>query len=151
MNTSALFKVGLTIKALNGFAEIIGGAMLLMPLEVARVVLHLSMKEFEKNPNAAIGVGLERLGFSVLSVTVLGALYLMVHGVTKVVLIGAAFKEKMWGYHGLIIILSVFSVLELWRSVEKHSALILALAFFDALIVLLVAKEYSARLRRSVG
>lgn len=155
MRAELLFRVSLAIKGLDAIAEFAGGLFLLMPSHVSRVALELAGRESARHPHAAIGRILESLGTSVLTVTLGGAIYLMVHGLAKVVLIAAALKGKSWGYVGLIAVLSVFAVFELYRFLTRQAYGLLALAIFDGFVVYLIAKEYrthgSSRTRRSAS
>lgn len=140
-----VFQVGLVAKGLDALAEIVGGALLLMPAWVSHVVLRLSERELAKHPQLAIGHALERAGISVLSVTVGGALYLIGHGLAKAILIYGALKEQIWGFVGLIGVLSIFALIEAAEFLVKHSLVMLSLAFFDTFIVVLIAREWRRR------
>jgi uncharacterized membrane protein len=140
-----VFQIGLVVKGLDALGEIVGGTLLLMPTWVSHEVLRLSERETAKHPHLAIGEALERAGISVLSVTVGGAIYLIGHGLAKAILICGAMKEQVWGFVGLIGVLSIFAVIEGAEFFVKHSLVMLSLAFFDTFIVVLIAREWRRR------
>ncbi len=139
--TDKLFELGLIIKGVDAIFEIMGGLLLLTPIRVSgwlAVISQHSKHELTAHlwQNVADKVALASIAT---------ALYLLVHGMAKVVLIAAVFKDKKWGYVGLMGVLSFFAVFELFKAASKHESLVLALCFFDALIVFLIAKEYQKK------
>lgn len=146
MRTKALFETGLILKGLDAVLEIVGGVILLFPATVdktATALLHHELLVAVRHPHAAM---LEhRAVLALQSATVASAAYLVAHGTAKVILIVAVFKDKRWGYQGLMGVLSVFAVVELARCFAEGSWAMFALALLDLLIVWLIVREFRIR------
>ena len=147
MNRTAetIFKVGLIIKGVDSLFEVLGGLLLTMPTKLARVRLVLAHHELYRHHDVLAGK-LDRLADEVTVQVHLGsALYLLVHGLAKVILIAAVFKGKQWGYLGLIGVLSIFSAIEMVRVVTAQEYVTGVLGLFDIAVVVLMVKEYRQR------
>jgi len=142
--TDFLFRVGLIVKGVDSLFEILGGVLLMMPTRLAGYIGLLSQHELYKHP--ALSGKLDHLADSVTLHASMGeAAYLMVHGLAKVILISAIFREKRWGYLGLMGVLSLFTAIEVFRAVTHHEIVTGALAAFDLFVVVLIYKEYVQR------
>ncbi len=141
-----LFRASLILKGLDALLEALGGILLLMPFELDRTISFLLQHELYAEVRHPTTAHIEHAAAVALqNATLVGAIYLIIHGLAKVILIAAVFKEKKWGFVGLVGVLSVFALVELFRFATTHSVLVLALALFDAFIVYLIAKEYRIR------
>ena len=150
--TDFLFRLGLIIKGIDAILEVIGGILLLSPLRVDRMIEFFLQHELYNSVRHPTTAHLQHAAAEALAkATLAGAIYLIVHGGAKAVLILAVFKDKKWGYLGLMGVLSVFTVIEVVKGILDHSALAGALAVFDVFIVYLIAKEYRMHfLKRNV-
>ena len=72
-----------------------------------------------------------------------GAMYLLTHGLVKVVLVVALLLNKLWAYPWMIGVLLLFIGYQLYRIVLQPSAGLVALTVFDGLIVVLTWREYA--------
>lgn len=143
--TDNLFKIGLVIKGVDSVFEVIGGILLTMPVKMAKYLSVLAEHELYRHHQVLSG-RLDKLAESVTTHASIGeAVYLIIHGLAKVVLILAIYKGKKWGYVGLIGVLSLFSAIEIARGFYAHEILTAALAAFDILMVILIWKEYKAK------
>jgi uncharacterized membrane protein len=151
--TDFLFRLGLIIKGIDAILEVIGGVLLLSPLRVDRMIEFLLQHELYNSVRHPTTAHLQHAAAEALAkATLAGAIYLIVHGSAKTILILAVFKDKKWGYIGLVAVLSVFTVIEVVKGVMDHSALAGALAAFDLFIVYLIGKEYKTHfLKRTIG
>lgn len=146
--TDALFKIGMIIKGVDSVFEVIGGVILTTPAKLARYILVLSQHEAFRHHEALAG-RLDRLAESVTVHPHLGqAIYLIVHGLAKLVLIVAIMREKRWGYIGLMAVLSLFATIEIVRAITAGEVVTGVLALFDIFVVVLIVKEYRARFGR---
>jgi uncharacterized membrane protein len=75
-----------------------------------------------------------------------GAVYLLAHGLVKVILVGALLKNQLWAYPWTIVFLGVFIVYQLYRLSLKPSVGLTALTIFDAVIAWLTYREYRKQL-----
>jgi uncharacterized membrane protein len=80
-----------------------------------------------------------------------GAIYLLAHGLVKVILVAALLKNQLWAYPWTIGFLGVFIVYQLYRLSLKPSVGLTALTIFDAVIVWLTWREYRKQLAVTRG
>ncbi|MHB8637495.1 MAG: DUF2127 domain-containing protein [Fimbriimonadaceae bacterium] len=145
LSAQLLLRIGLAVKGVDASLEVVGGVLLLMPARVARYLLVLSQHEAYTHHQVLAG-RLDRLSESVQVHSHLGmALYLMVHGLAKIVLIAAILRGKRWGYTGLIGVLLLFTVIEAVRVITAHEILTGILGLFDLGVVILIYMEYRAK------
>ena len=81
------------------------------------------------------------------SAVLFGAIYLLVHGAVKVVLVIALLLNKLWAYPCLIVVLLIFIGYQLYRIALDPSPGLIALTIFDTLIVALTWREYRRQRR----
>jgi uncharacterized membrane protein len=77
-----------------------------------------------------------------------GAVYLLAHGVVKVVLVTALLLNKLWAYPWMIVVLLLFIAYQLYRIVLNPTAGLIGLTIFDIVIVALTWREYHEQRRR---
>ena len=143
--TDSLFRIGLIVKGVDALFEVVGGALFAMPGRLARWILVLSQLEVYRHHDALAG-RLDNLADRIHNHASIGqAVYLIVHGAAKVILVSAIFKEKKWGYQGLIGVLSIFGLIEFGQALVKGEVVVALLGVFDAALVYLIAKEYRAK------
>jgi uncharacterized membrane protein len=68
--------------------------------------------------------------------------YLLLHGITKIVLVAALLRNQLWAYPLLIGFLLIFIVYQLYRVVLSPTFGLSALTIFDAAIVWLTWREW---------
>jgi uncharacterized membrane protein len=140
-----LFELGIILKGLNGVAELVGGLLLLFttPAAIHRVVVALTQGELSEDPHDLIARYLLHTANGLTgSAVIFGAVYLLLHGAVKVVLVIALLLNKLWAYPCMIIVLLIFIGYQLYRIALQPSPALAALTVFDALIVTLTWREY---------
>jgi uncharacterized membrane protein len=75
-----------------------------------------------------------------------GAVYLLAHGLVKVILVAALLKNQLWAYPWMIGFLGVFIVYQLYRLSFQPSVGLTALTIFDTVIAWLTYREYRKQL-----
>ena len=70
------------------------------------------------------------------------AVYLLLHGIIKIVLVVALLRNQAWAYPSMIAFLLVFIVYQLYRLVLSPTLGLTVLTIFDALIVWLTWREW---------
>ena len=75
-----------------------------------------------------------------------GAVYLLAHGLVKVILVAALLKNQLWAYLWTIGFLGVFIAYQLYRLSFQPSVGLTALTIFDASIAWLTWREYRKQL-----
>src|SRR5579875_753736 len=105
------FFVTLVLKGLYGAVEVIAGVALLLvsPAQLEAAARALTRHELREDPHDPVAHWL--LGYTgglSVSATVFGAVYLLVHGAVKVILVVAVLRDKLWAYPWLIGFLVAF-------------------------------------------
>jgi uncharacterized membrane protein len=143
------FKIGLVLKGLDGVLEIAGGLLLLFlsPHAIEHIVRTLTAHELSEDPHDLIArYLLHTASHLTTSTTLFGAVYLLSHGVTKVVLVVLVLRDKLWAYPWLIALLLAFIAYQLYRITAVHfSAGLTALTVFDIALVWLTWREYRSK------
>jgi uncharacterized membrane protein len=145
------FEVSIIIKGLDGVLELLGGVLLLLvsPATINHLIARLTQHELSEDPNDWVATHLMRLGNGLSGSAVkFAAAYLLVHGIVKVVLVGALLRNQLWAYPWLIITLVVFMGYQLYRIALEPTAWLIGLTIFDAFVVWLTWREWRKQLRR---
>jgi uncharacterized membrane protein len=80
------------------------------------------------------------------SAVLFGAVYLLAHGLVKVILVTALLKNQRWAYPWTIGFLGVFIVYQLYRLGLQPSVGLTAVTIFDMVIAWLAYREYRKQL-----
>jgi uncharacterized membrane protein len=148
------FEVAITLKGLDGVLEVIGGLLLLVvtPSTINRVVAALTAHELSQDPHDFIANHLLNMAHGLTTSSVLfGSLYLLSHGLVKVVLVVALLKNRLWAYPWMIAFLLVFIVYQLYRIALFPTLGLTALTVFDLVVVWLTVREYQRHRQRQAG
>lgn len=144
------FFVSLILKGLDGAVELVGGLALFVitPAQISAVVRAITRHELREDPHDVIANALVHYTSTLgVATTIFGAVYLLVHGLVKVVLVVAVLRNKLWAYPILIAFLVAFIGYQTVELVINFSVGLLLLTLFDIFIVVLTVREY--RLHRS--
>ncbi|WAH95894.1 DUF2127 domain-containing protein [Arthrobacter sp. MMS18-M83] len=144
------FRVSLILKGLDGVLELVGGILLLVitPEQIGDLVRFLTQHELAQDPHDFVANSLVHFSSNLsVSASLFGAIYLLLHGVVKIVLVWAVLKDKLWAYPWMIAFLLVFIVYQGYRIVVAFSWGLVLLTAFDIFIVWITAREY--RLHRA--
>ena len=80
------------------------------------------------------------------SSTLYGAVYLLIHGAAKIVLVALVLRGKLWAYPLLIGLLLAFIAYQLYQIIAiRFSVGLTALTVFDAFLAWLTWREYQSR------
>jgi uncharacterized membrane protein len=146
-----LFIAGVILKGLDGAVEIIGGLLLLVadPAQIHGLVLRLTQPELAEDPQDFIATHLLHASGSLTgSAVAYAAVYLLVHGAVKVVLVTAVLLNKLWAYPWMIAVLLAFIAYQLYQFAVSPTPGLVALTVFDALVVVLTWHEYRRQRER---
>ena len=140
------------LKAADGVFEIVAGALLLIvsPSTIERIARRLTAHELSEDPHDRIShFILQTTDHLSSGATVFAAVYLLIHGVSKVVLVAFVLRDKLWAYPWLIALLGVFIAYQLYVLIfVRYSWSLTALTVFDGLLVWLTWREYQTRRAR---
>jgi len=149
------FKIGLVLKGLDGVLEVIGGLLLLFvsPNSIQHLVRALTAHELSEDPHDLVARYLLHTTAQLShGTTLFGAIYLLSHGLSKIVLVALVLRDKLWAYPWLIALLLAFIAYQLYQITAVHfSAGLAALTVFDAFLVWLTWREYRAKRGRQGG
>ncbi|WP_284977091.1 DUF2127 domain-containing protein [Arthrobacter sp. efr-133-TYG-104] len=147
------FRVSLILKGLDGVLELVGGVLLLLvtPRQIGDLVRFLTQHELAQDPNDVVANSLIHMTSSLsASASLFGAIYLLLHGLVKIVLVWAVLKEKLWAYPWMIAFLLVFIAYQTYRILVAFSWGMVLLTAFDIFIVWITWREYRLqRIRRA--
>ena len=146
------FKIGLVLKGLDGVLEVVGGILLLFlsPDAIEHLVRMLTAHELSEDPHDLVArYLLHTTAHLNHGTTLFGAIYLLSHGIAKLVLVALVLRDKLWAYPWLIGLLLEFIAYKLYQITAVHfSAGLTALTVFDAVLVWLTWREYRAKRAR---
>jgi len=145
------FEVGILLKGIHAALEIIGGVLLIFvkPSTLNFWVRALTQNELIEDPHdflANLIVGAS--GHYSLSSQHFGVAYLLSHGLVKIVLVLLLWRKKIWAYPLAAGILVLFIGYQVLRWTHTHSAFLVYLSLFDAVMIWLTLVEYR-RLNRT--
>ena len=146
------FKIGLVLKGLDGILEVVGGILLvfLSPHTIQSLARTLTAHELSQDPHDLIARSLlHTTSHLTTGTTLFGAVYLLSHGLAKIVLVAFVLRDKLWAYPWLIVLLLAFIGYQLYRITAVHFSVgLTALTIFDAVLVWLTWREYQAKRTR---
>jgi uncharacterized membrane protein len=139
------FRAGVTMKGVDGLLEAIGGVLLwfIKPSEMSRTLQALFQHELSRDPHDFIAAHLLHLSERLArGDPVFASIYLLSHGLVKVLLAVALWLNELWAYPLAIMVFSAFGVYQVYRYSHTHSIVLLVLTVSDAAIVWLTWAEY---------
>jgi uncharacterized membrane protein len=139
------FKLSIILKGIHAVIEIVGGLLLLViPSSVlASLAVWVTQEELLEDPHDLIANFFLKFS-SQLSVSseLFGGLYLLSHGLIKIVLVVALLKNKLWAYPWSLVVLSLFILYQVYRFTFTHSLGLIILTIFDLAVMWLIWREY---------
>jgi uncharacterized membrane protein len=145
------FEVGILLKGLDGLLEVAGGILLffIRPEYLNHLAITLTQHELTEDPRDFLATHLlhstQNLAAGSL---VFAALYLLSHGLVKLVLVWEILHNRLWAYLGLIYLTFGFMIYQVYRFTYSHSLSLVLLTVFDGVIVYLTVVEYRKRKSR---
>jgi uncharacterized membrane protein len=143
--TDKAFRISLLLKGLDGLLECIGGVFLLLvnPDQINRWARNLTEGELSRDRHDFIANHILKTAHDLTGASLLfGALYLLSHGVVKLVLVIEVLRNHMWAYLALIAVTALFVVYQVYRLIDKFTLGLFLLTLFDLVIIYLTQKEY---------
>jgi|HubBroStandDraft_4_1064222.scaffolds.fasta_scaffold351000_1 uncharacterized membrane protein len=139
------FRYSLTVKGLHALLEMILGIAILVvnPQAMNRFALTVLNPELSEDPGDFIATHVLR-AFQQFAAggKHFASLYLLSHGLVKIVLIVALFRNKLWAYPTMIVTLSAFVFYQSYRFVLTHSLFMIFLTLFDIVVIAMTWLEY---------
>ena len=149
------FRAGITAKGFDGVLETVGGVLLwfVKPSSFAWLQTFW-LHEIAHDRHDFIAVHMLHMSQRLASSDpVFASIYLLSHGLIKVVLAIALWLDELWAYPLAIAVFGGFCVYQVYRYTYTHSEALLWLTVFDIAVVVLTWKEYrvQASARKEVG
>ena len=147
-----VFLVSVWIKGIVGLLQAVSGTLLLLVTQQALTafVMHLTTPELSEDPHDLIATFLKSSAQHWGSGTQLFAgVYLILHGVIKILLVAGLLRKKMWSYPVSLWVLGAFIVYQCYRYTFTHSVWLVLLTTLDVAVVGLIFHEY--RIRKTLG
>lgn len=139
------FKVGMIAKGIDGVLELVGGILLLVatPAKIQGWVAVLTQHELNEDPNDFMATHLLHGTSGLTGGTVFfGAIYLLLHGLVKIVLVIALLLNKLWAYPWMIAVLIAFTAYQAYQFALSPTVGLIVLTILDVLILVLTWHEY---------
>lgn len=113
------------------------------PARINRLVVTVTQHELSEDPHDFTAGHLLRYTHALTgSALAFAAVYLLLHGITKITLVAALLRSQLWAYPWMIAFLLIFIAYQLYRSVLSRSLALSALTIFDAFITWLTWREW---------
>lgn len=160
MNAKSLqheaFRAGISVKGFDGILETVGGLLLwfVKPSSFAWLETFW-LRQLAYSRHDFIAVHMLHMSERLASGDpVFASLYLLAHGLIKVVLAIALWLDELWAYPLAIAVFGGFCVYQVYRYTHTRSEALIWLTVFDIAVVALTWREYrlqtSARKAASV-
>ena len=142
---ATLFKTAIIIKGIDGIIEVIAGFFLFFESNfISGIIRKIFEHELSEEPSDVIANFLINAAQNIsLSSQHFIALYLLIHGLIKMGLVYALLKKIMWAYPLSLVFLSLLIIFQVVRFCFTHSVILLFFTLLDAVIVLVIRKEYN--------
>lgn len=139
------FHIGLLIKGVYDFGEILCGILFifLTPERMSKIINAISANELREDPNDLIMRQLISFSnkFSI-DMQYTASIYLLSHGLIKIIIIILLWKQKLWAYPFSCVIFSIFVIIQMTRFSQTYSIALLFLSLIDFLMIILTILEY---------
>lgn len=144
------FRISLLLKAADAVLEMVGGVLFLVvpPSAVGHLVAVLTQHELSEDPGDRVARILRETVQHFAAGRHFGAIYLLSHGVSKIVLVVEIFRGRLWAYPAMLVLLATFIVYQSYRLVRAFTVGMLALTLFDAIVICLTWREYGRQRER---
>ena len=147
-----LFVVAVVLKGLNGMVELVAGSSILAVGHAGLngIVTLLTARELSEDPTDLVA-NLLRRWFAQLSpdAELFAAVYLLTHGVAKIVLATCLLREKSWAFPVAAAFFALFIAYMSYRLVLGWSWSIAAFCLLDLATLFLVLHEWRASSERA--
>lgn len=149
-NLHRAFEISLLLKAFFAALEALGGVLaFLVPQRfILNLIVELTQQGRILYPDNAVAMFLVHAAenFSISTRHFVG-LYLLTHGLVKLVALAGLWRDKSWAYPFAMVVFILFIVYQLYRFTFTHSPWLLLLTVFDIVVLGLIWNECRQRQR----
>jgi uncharacterized membrane protein len=141
------FNVALILKGLDGLLELLGGILLIIisPETINRLAHSLTQHELSEDPHDFLAHHLLLLTANLHNTQTFGALYLLTHGLVKLVIVIGLMRREHWAYYVAFVFLGGFVIYQVYRLTYAPSVGLALLTVFDLFIIWLTWREFQRR------
>jgi uncharacterized membrane protein len=139
------FWLSLFLKGMDGALQLLGGIVVILfePGTLGKVYRYLTRFLLGKSSHNAEADFIRDAAHSFhISIEVLVCIYLLSHGIIKVLLVYGLLKEKLWVFPAALVGFGFFLALEIYRIGEHFYWAILILMCIDVFVVSMVILEW---------
>ena len=139
------FEATLGLKALFAFGETISGVLLffITPTWLNGLINRITRAELREDPNDWLSNLLVRFGHNFTSsAALLAGIYLLLHGVIKLVTLFLLWRKILWAYPLAIIVFFGFIAYQVFEFVSRHSVFMILVTALDLFMIVLTWLEY---------
>ena len=139
------FYGGLAIKAINALLEFIGGLLLMLISNerLDQIIQLIALPVLREEPNHTLMNYLVIISQSFSSSTQnTVAIFMLLHGMTKLAVIWPLWKKKLWAYPPAVVVFGLFVAYEIYCYMQSPSVLLPILIIIDAAIIVMIILEY---------
>jgi len=137
-----VFVWGILLKAIDGILETLAGIVLFFPNTLTTLVQFLILNELIEDPHDFFILQIKHALPLLTGNSFFFALYLISHGLIKIILVAGLLRDKIWAYPSAIAVFSLFIVYQLYRYIFSHSIFLLVLTVLDIAVIWLTWHEY---------
>lgn len=139
------YVIGIILKGVNGVLELIGGTLVLTLSShtIQHITNFLTADALADNPHNYIANHIQRAGHHLASgETTFAALFLLTHGLVKVVLVTCLLLNKLWAYPWAFGMLGLFLVYQVYLLITSPGIGMALLTVVDIVILWLIWREW---------
>ncbi|HEY5108376.1 MAG TPA: DUF2127 domain-containing protein [Acidimicrobiales bacterium] len=138
------FTITMILKGLDGLLELVGGVLLLAisPSTINRFAERLTQHELSQDRHDFIARHLLHVTGNLHNTQLFGALYLLTHGLVKIVIVMGLLRREHWAYPVAFVFLGGFVVYQIYRMTYDPTVGLALLTVFDLFIIWLTWREY---------
>jgi uncharacterized membrane protein len=139
------FELGISLKGIDGLLECIGGVLIwfVTPALLGGIFRTLYGHEIFRVAGEQVGFHLQAASEKFASGSkIFPSLFLVSHGITKILLVIAIWMNRLWAYPLMILVFSMFAVYQVYRLTHTHSLVLAIVTAVDIAIIILTWREY---------
>jgi len=140
------FQIGITLKGLDGLLEVIGGILVWFITPSNGTVAALNRHAMAGPHNLLVAHFYRSVHFLAYGDKFFVSLFLLSHGIVKIVLVVALWFNRLWAYPLMILVFGGFGIYQVYRLSYRYSSFLFALTVFDFIVVWLTWREYREQL-----
>jgi uncharacterized membrane protein len=139
------YELGIIIKGIDGTLELIGGTLVLAlsPGAINSTTRFLTQNALQEDPHNFIATHIAHAGHNLAAGhNIFAALFLLTHGLVKVVLVTCLLLNKLWAYPWALGALGLFLVYQAYQLITAPTFGMAFLTVLDIVIIGLIYREW---------